>query len=96
MDTFYYYLIGALLIASLLEISALVGKVEGANMFTWFFFHIFAAIASIIYAIYIFITEDLSSAGFALLYSLGYVIIEGVISMLLLSFLADKVFKEKK
>lgn len=96
MDTFYYYLVGALLIASLMEISALRDKIEGANMFTWFFFHIFAAIASIVYAIYIFITEDLSSAGFALLYSLGYVIIEGAISLFLFSFLADKVFKKKQ
>jgi len=96
MDTFYYYLVGALLIASLMEISALRDKIEGANMFTWFFFHIFAAIASIIYAIYILIIEDLNSAGFALLYALGYVIIEGVVSLFLLSFLADKVFKKKK
>ncbi len=81
MDTFYYFLIGVLFLAMLMEISALY--TPGASLASWFVFHFYAAVASFIYVIYIFFLEDLSSAGYALLYTFGYIIIEGILSLVI-------------
>ncbi len=69
----------------LMEISALY--TPGASLSSWFVFHFFAFIASFIYAIYIFFVEDLSSAGYALLYTFGYIIVEGILSLVIVDFI---------
>ena len=79
MDTFYYYLSGILFLVMLMEIGA--KNTPGANGMIFLFAHIWAFIASFFYVIYIFFVENLSSAGYAFLYTFGYIIVEAIVSL---------------
>ena len=84
MDTFYYFLIGILLFTMLVEISSL--DIPGANGAMWLSVHFFAFIASFFYVIYIFFVEDVSSAGYTLLYTFGYILSEALLSFIIIIF----------
>lgn len=87
MDTFYYFLIGGLFLVMLFEIGG--SNTPGANGMMWFFAHFWAFIASFIYAIYTFFVENLSSAGYALLYTFGYIIIEAIVSIGIITLISE-------
>lgn len=93
MDTFYQFLVGGLFLVMIFEIGGL--DTPGANGMLWFFAHFWAFIASFIYVIYIFFVENLSSAGYALLYTFGYIIVEAIVSMGIITLLSGISSKEE-
>lgn len=86
MDTFYQFLVGGLFLVMIFEIGG--SNTPGANGMFWLFAHFWAFIASFIYVIYIFFVENLSSAGYALLYTFGYIIVEAIVSMGIITLLS--------
>ena len=86
MDTFYQFLVGGLFLVMIFEIGGL--DTPGANGMMWFVAHFYAFVASFIYVIYIFFVENLSSAGYALLYTFGYIIVEAIVSMGIITLLS--------
>ena len=87
MDTFYYYLSGILFLVMLVEIGG--RNTPGANGMLFFFAHVWAFIASFFYVIYIFFVENLSSAGYAFLYTFGYIIVEGIVSIGIITLISE-------
>lgn len=100
MEWFYYIYGGILFIVlfltMMIEKGGIEGQINGGNGLIWLFIHIASIGASFVFAIIVFIFEDLATSGLALLCSLGYVVIEGIFSFKVINLTVDKVVKERK